>query len=75
MRRTYACIFLVLAVFSVVAWRTQPKRISDGKIPLVWISDDNPVRREQRDLFNRLNPAYHLDLDPSDRTPEKDHRS
>ena len=31
---------------------------------VVWATDDNPMRREQIALFNRLNPDYHLTLDP-----------
>lgn len=40
-------------------------------VELVWCSDDNPVRREQTRLFNRLHPDYLLRLDPQNSTMEK----
>lgn len=40
-------------------------------IELVWCSDDNPVRREQIRLFNRLYPDYYLRLDPQNAGMEK----
>src|SRR5260370_3309846 len=43
----------------------QPEALAKGKTPLVWVSDDNPARRGQIALFNRLYPQYQLRLDPS----------
>jgi len=54
-----------LAILTVVAWAIQPEPAGKGKIPLVWVSDDNPARREQIEVFNQLHPQYHLRLDPS----------
>jgi multiple sugar transport system substrate-binding protein len=65
MKAFFAVTFCVLVLLSVVAWRTQPTP-PPGKLPLVWVSDDNPARREQIALFNRLHPEYDLRLNPGD---------
>ncbi|HNR31412.1 MAG TPA: extracellular solute-binding protein [Candidatus Hydrogenedentes bacterium] len=38
---------------------------------LLWATDDNPVRREQMDLFNAYHPEYRVVLDPIVGTMEK----
>jgi multiple sugar transport system substrate-binding protein len=63
MKAFFAIAFCVLVLLSLVAWQIQP-RPPEGKIPLVWVSDDNPARREQILLFNDLHPQYELRLDP-----------
>ncbi len=65
-------IYLVLALvaLSAVAWRWQPSDVSD-KPQLIWVSDDNPARREQIALFNKLNPDISLKLDPANIGVEK----
>src|SRR3954451_8711782 len=60
----FAGTFVALLLLSVAAWRMQPEALAKGKTPLVWVSDDNPARRDQIALFNRLNPQYQLRLDP-----------
>jgi len=55
--------FLVL--LSGVAWMLRPQLAEEGKTPLVWVSDDNPARREQIEVFNKLHPQLQLRLDPS----------
>ncbi|MFB3882841.1 MAG: extracellular solute-binding protein [Armatimonadota bacterium] len=65
MRAFFAVTFGALLLLSVVAWQIEP-RPPAGKIPLVWVSDDNPARRGQIALFNKLNPKYNLRLDPLD---------
>lgn len=71
MKTFIAVIFGILVIMSFVAWHVQYERIEEGKTPLVWVSDDNPARREQIDLFNRLNPKYQLMLDPNNGGTEK----
>ncbi len=63
MRAFFAITFFALVLLSLVAWRIQPAP-PEGKIPLVWASDDNPARRAQIALFNELHPEYNLTLDP-----------
>jgi hypothetical protein len=58
----FASTFICLILLSLVAWNVQPRTMAAGKIPLAWVSDDNPARREQIGLFNRLNPRYDLRL-------------
>ncbi|HPD15929.1 MAG TPA: extracellular solute-binding protein [Planctomycetota bacterium] len=65
MKYVFAGAFAVLALLSGVAWLLQPRLAEEGKTPLVWISDDNPARREQIAVFNQLHPQYALRLDPS----------
>lgn len=64
MRVFFLAIFLVLLVLTAIAWLIRPAPAPSGKIPLTWASDDNPTRREQIGLFNRLHPKYWLQLDP-----------
>ena len=71
MSRFFACVLSVLVLLSVAAWWIKPRPVYDGKTLLVWCSDDNPARREQIALFNRLHPRLHLSLDPANRGMEK----
>ncbi len=65
MRKSIVCILCGLVLLSIAAWKIQPKQVYTGATPLLWTSDDNPVRRGQIDLFNKLNPQYSLKLDPA----------
>src|SRR5581483_2417816 len=49
MKKLFGIIFGALILLSVLAWRLQPP--PDGK--LVWVSDDNPRRKEQIALFEQ----------------------
>ncbi len=71
MKQVFLVILLVLAVLSGIAWWLRPKPVQDGKVVLTWCSDDNPARREQIALFNRLYPQYRLQLDPGNNGMEK----
>lgn len=63
--------FIGMALLSLAAWVWQPRPNEDGRKEIVWVSDDNPMRREQIDLFNTLYPQYHLKLDPQNGGMEK----
>jgi multiple sugar transport system substrate-binding protein len=71
MRIFFFGTLVLLLILSVVAWRIQPSAENDGKIPLVWVSDDNPARRDQVGLFNTMNPQCLLSLDPGNSAMEK----
>lgn len=71
MKYTFLAIFIGLIILSVVAWEIRPKPTRSGKIPLIWVSDDNPARRDQVRLFNELNPEYDLRLDPDNTGMQK----
>ncbi len=58
-------------MLSVVAWRAQPPAAPAGKIPLTWVSDDNPLRTQQVALFNATHPSAALHVDPSNSDLEK----
>lgn len=60
-----------LVLLSGVAWLIEPAPPDPSKIPLVWVCDPNPARREQIGLFNKLYPKYHMTLDPSNVNMEK----
>ncbi len=64
MRSTFLISLGVLTLLSLAMWRSQPPASQSGKQPLVWTSDDNPLRKDQVALFNRLNPDLDLQLDP-----------
>src|SRR5690348_10206992 len=57
MKKLFAITFGILALLSIVAARLQQP--DDHK--LVWISDDNPARRQQIALFNKMESAGKLD--------------
>lgn len=71
MRAVFTGALVVLLALSWVAWRLQQPEDLGGRQPLVWVSDDNPARREQIALFNQLNPRYQLRLDPGNTGMEK----
>lgn len=71
MKYAFLGAFAGMAALSVVAGLWRPGRADDGKTDLVWVSDDNPVRREQIALFNELYPQYRLRLDPQNAGMEK----
>ena len=71
MKVLFAATFLVLVSLSVVTVFMEPELAEEGRIPLVWTSDDNPARREQIDLFNELYPDYQLRLDPTNSDMQK----
>lgn len=58
-----AALLATLIVFSVVASFWKPKNTMEGKIPLTWVSDNNPARTAQIDAFNAENPDLNLTLD------------
>src|SRR2546430_13577689 len=68
--RTFVFILGALLLASVVAWAIRPRPIP-GKMPLLWVSDDNPARRDHIKQFNRLHPEFDLRLDPDNAGPEK----
>ncbi len=71
MKWIFLFAFVLLVGLSLVAWSIAPKPVEDGKVVLTLVSDPNPARDEQVALFNRLNPQYHLRLDPSNGGTEK----
>jgi multiple sugar transport system substrate-binding protein len=71
MKYVFLGSFAAMALLSVAAWMWRPRQTEDGRIPIVWVSDDNPMRREQIDLFNELYPEYRLILDPQNGGMEK----
>ena len=71
MKYVFLISFAVMGALSVVACLWTPGGADDGRLEIVWVSDDNPVRREQVDLFNELHPEYRLKLDPLNGGMEK----
>ncbi len=57
-------VMCFLAILAIVAYALVPDVKKDGKIPLVWTTDANPVRGDQVDRFNELNPDCRLRIDP-----------
>ncbi|MCX6358632.1 MAG: extracellular solute-binding protein [Armatimonadetes bacterium] len=71
MRVFFAVTFVVLIGLSLLAWSIRPNVAEPGKTALTWVSDDNPARREQISLFNRLHKDLTLRLDPNNTGMEK----
>ena len=71
MTRFFLATFLILLALSGVAWKLTPDDTAGGKIPLIWCSDDNPLRRGQMIPFNRQYTQYDLRLDPANAYIEK----
>jgi multiple sugar transport system substrate-binding protein len=69
--RAFGIIFVVLVVATWAVGRTRVGALTDGRVALVWVSDNNPARQEHLDQFNRLNPDLRLVLDPANRGAEK----
>lgn len=71
MKAVFAGILVLLLILTGYAtWLQRPEDHGD-KSPLVWVSDDNPVRQGQIALFNQLHPESDLRLDPGNRGMEK----
>src|SRR5579871_2408868 len=66
LKRTFGLMFLGLAVLSLAVWRIQPKP-QTGMLELVRVSDTNPLRQAQCDLFSGEHPGVHVNLDPDAR--------
>jgi multiple sugar transport system substrate-binding protein len=71
MKWLFVSVFGVLVAWSVWAWSLVPPPVEAGRTKLVWMSDDNPVRREQIALFNERHPEYLVTLDSSGLTTAK----
>ena len=71
MKVFFAATFGALLALSAVAASLRPAPRDKTKTPLVWVSDDNPARRDQIDLFNARHPRLSLSLDPNNTGLEK----
>jgi multiple sugar transport system substrate-binding protein len=56
-------IFAILIALSVLAYFWRPSPGPSDKIPLVWVSDNNPARTAQINAFNQEHPDTNLVLD------------
>ncbi len=71
MKVFFAATFAALVGLSAVAASLRPAPKDKSKTPLAWVSDDNPARRDQIDLFNARHPGLLLTLDPNNTGLEK----
>jgi ABC-type glycerol-3-phosphate transport system substrate-binding protein len=70
--RTFLLLSIAsLSVASVIVWKLQPPQTEDGKIVLTWVSDDNPARKAQAALFEKLHPNIKVNIDPDNNGVEK----
>jgi ABC-type glycerol-3-phosphate transport system substrate-binding protein len=56
-------VFGGLLLWTMAAWWLKPAPPRDGRVPLVWVSDNNPERQRQIQAFNELHPELNLRLD------------
>ncbi len=73
MKWTLASTLAALLAWSLIAHRLIPQRSDRGHTVLTWISDDNPTRRDQVNLFNELHrdQGVEVRLDPANIGVEK----
>lgn len=69
--RLLTAVFSFLAALSVLAALWYPQSDPNGRIPLVWVSDNNPARTLQIEAFNEQNPGFVLGLDYNNGGTEK----
>lgn len=70
MRAFFAASTALMLIWTVLMFRLDHGPV-EHRAPLVWTSDDNPLRKEQVALFNCLNPDLRLSLDPANQGMEK----
>ncbi len=63
MKFIFLALFLALLAMSAVAWVIRPPTEVAGRKIITWASDDNPIRRDQIELFNSSHPNLDLRLD------------
>ncbi|CAN5474354.1 sugar ABC transporter substrate-binding protein [soil metagenome] len=66
-----AVILVALLGFTAVVLATSPRPDLHGRTPLTWVTDPNPLRKEQVDAFNREHPDDFLSIDPGNGGKEK----
>lgn len=71
MKRLVVGVALGLTAFTALVVATKPTVRTEGKTPLFWATDKNPLRDEQIALFNQQNPTIQLFLDPNNGAREK----
>ncbi|RYG36880.1 extracellular solute-binding protein [bacterium] len=71
MKTLLALILAALLGFTAAVLATSPKKNLDGRTPITWVTDPNPLRKEQVEAFNRLNPKDFLSIDPGNGGKEK----
>ena len=71
MKWVFVGAFIVLGLLTIPAYRGSHEPVAAGKTRIVWISDDNPVRKGQIALFNKVHPEIELKLDPTNAGMEK----
>jgi len=70
--RTFLLICIAtLTLASIVVWKFQPPQALEGKVALTWVSDDNPTRKAQAELFEKLHPDIQVNIDPVNGGVEK----
>ncbi len=56
---------------SILVWKLQPPPTSDGRVVLTWVTDDNPARKGQAALYEKLHPNIKINIDPVNGGVEK----
>lgn len=65
MKWIFLAVLALLVAWSVWAIALMPPAIVNGKTRLIWMTDDNPARREQLQGFLEQYPQYVVTLDSS----------
>jgi multiple sugar transport system substrate-binding protein len=65
MRRAFLICGLLFATMYAVAMATLDRPKHDGLVHLTWSTDDNPARKVQMALFDRMYPGLDVYIDPA----------
>ncbi len=67
MKIVFGIILGILLVLSLIAWGLKPSRARDGALTLVWVTDPNPTRDEQCEMFAEMfaDRGLRVEVDPN----------
>ncbi len=71
MKTFFGGFLALLVMLTLLAWRMIPPPEGGTRITLTWVTDENPVRKQQVALFNKLNPDLYLVIDPGNNDQSK----
>lgn len=71
MKLFFSASLAVLLALTLVIWGMAPPGADPSKTRITWVSDPNPMRRDQYETFEKLNPKAEVLLDPGNNAQEK----
>ncbi len=71
MKTLLAALFAALLALTAAMVASRPREGKPGKVPLVWVTDKNPTRDAQIEVFERNHPDLDLFIDPGNTDTQK----